>query len=332
MSGPKSGHRREAQRLLRWYPKGWRDRYGEEFVELLIADIGERPRSRRRVADVARSGLLARLTSAGLAGPVLGPVDQARVGLATLVCATAVFVTVGVAMWSQLTIGWQWSAPTATDTGAAMMVMSAGALILFCVAVLASAPIGWALLRRAASRRFSGLLRPSALLLAGLVVLIVGGRHFANGWPGTGGHHWSHQGLVPGGLAAFEWASTLSISSYWAHPVALLSFPTAELVWMVASPLALVGLVIGATKIVRRLELSRRVLRYEGSVARVGCLFALLFLVGSCDWVVAGGSGPSNLFHAGAIDVLGLVVMATALAVGHRAMQRARGGLAVPAR
>jgi hypothetical protein len=52
---------RRARRLLRWYPKAWRLRYGEEFRELLIADIGERPRSWRRTLDVTRRGLVARV-------------------------------------------------------------------------------------------------------------------------------------------------------------------------------------------------------------------------------------------------------------------------------
>jgi hypothetical protein len=55
-----------AARLLRWYPKGWRSRYGEEFTELLISDISERPGSWARTADVARGGIVARL--AGLTG------------------------------------------------------------------------------------------------------------------------------------------------------------------------------------------------------------------------------------------------------------------------
>ena len=50
-----------AARLLRWYPRAWRSRYGEEFAELLVADIEERPRSRSRTADVIRGGLVARL-------------------------------------------------------------------------------------------------------------------------------------------------------------------------------------------------------------------------------------------------------------------------------
>jgi hypothetical protein len=105
--------------LLRWYPRGWRARYGEEFTELLIAELAERPRSWWRTADVARGGLFARLTSAGLtsAGPTWAgagrdprdPTAGQRASLATLVCAVAAFLTVGAAMWAQLAVGWQWA-------------------------------------------------------------------------------------------------------------------------------------------------------------------------------------------------------------------------------
>ena len=58
--------RRRATRLLSWYPREWRARYGEEFVELLVDDIAERPRSPWRALDVASSGVVARLATAGL--------------------------------------------------------------------------------------------------------------------------------------------------------------------------------------------------------------------------------------------------------------------------
>lgn len=45
-----------AERLLRWYPRAWRERYGDEFAELLIADIEERPHSPVRTRDVTRAG------------------------------------------------------------------------------------------------------------------------------------------------------------------------------------------------------------------------------------------------------------------------------------
>lgn len=67
---------RSAERLLRCYPAAWRARYGEEFTQLLIDDISERPRSWARTADVVRSGLLARFTGAGLTGHSLEPQQQ----------------------------------------------------------------------------------------------------------------------------------------------------------------------------------------------------------------------------------------------------------------
>src|SRR6516164_7924730 len=69
---------RRASRLLRWYPKAWRSRYGEEFAELLIADISERPRSRTRTADVVRGGIVARLAAFGLCGCTLEASAQVR--------------------------------------------------------------------------------------------------------------------------------------------------------------------------------------------------------------------------------------------------------------
>lgn len=57
---PRTGAERRARRLLRWYPKAWRLRYGDEFAQLLVDDMAERPRSWQRAVDVARCGLAAR--------------------------------------------------------------------------------------------------------------------------------------------------------------------------------------------------------------------------------------------------------------------------------
>jgi hypothetical protein len=129
---------------------------------------------------------------------------------------------------------------------------------------------------------------------------------------------------VPGGLAAFAWASTLSVSSYWAHPAALAAFPTTEIAWMAASPIAAVCLAVGVVKIVRRLELSSRLLRYEARLGSAAALTTIAFLGGTAAWVVDGGPGPKNLFHAGLIDVAGLVLMAAASLIAFRVVSRAR--------
>jgi hypothetical protein len=172
------------------------------------------------------------------------------------------------------------------------------------------------------AKNFTGRLRaPAAVLLAATTILFTGGRHFGNGWPGTGGHG----GLVPAGLAAFEWAASLSVSAYWAHPHALAAFPAPELAWMAVSPLALAAAVIAAATLVRRAELPARLLAFEARLGVLACAVMAVFLAGCGCWVAAGGQrGPA---HAGLIDVAGVAVMALALAVAGQAARTARVGL-----
>jgi hypothetical protein len=319
------GETRRADRLLRAYPRAWRSQYGEEFHELLLADITECPRSWRRTGDVVRGGIVARLADLGLGGCTLGAADQVRASLASLGCCAAVFVVFGAAMWSQLTVGWQWSRPDTTATTLATVLTSVAMFALLGLAVLAVAPVIWQVVGRL-FRPHEQLAWPVALLLVGAVSLFLGGRHFGEGWPGTGGHPWALQGFVPGGMAAFSWASTLSVTSYWAHPAALARFPTTEVVWMAVSPIAMASLVTGAIKTVRRVHLSPAVLRFETRLACVAIFVMAAFLTGACLWVVDGGPGPRDLFNAGAIDVVGILVMGVTLAVAQRAAQVARRG------
>jgi hypothetical protein len=319
---------RRAARLLRWYPRAWRSRFGEEFAELLVAEIDERPRSWTRTADVVRGGIVARLAGAGLCGCTLEPSAQARASLISLGWCVAIFVGFGAAIWSQLTIGWQWSEPDTAATDVAMVVMSAAMLAFLVLAVAATAPVMWSAGSRIARGRGRGLLGPAALVVACAVIVFAGARHFGNGWPGTGGHPWARQGLVPGGIAAFSWASTLSVSSYWAHPGALARFPAAELGWMALSPLAVTGLVCGAAALVRRAELSPRVLDLEAWLGTAACAVMAVFLAGCCAWILAGGPGPGDLFHAGGIDAAEVAVLAIAFLAARRASRMARLGTA----
>lgn len=308
------GERASTSRLLRVYPRAWRLRYGDEFSELLAAASGERPRDLRRTLDVVRGGLVARLTYLGVATGALDPDVQARAGFSAVGCCSALFVLFGAVLWSQLLIGWQWSEPDTPATAAATVLSSFATFLLLALSLLAAVPVLCSLVRRILSKRGDRLVVPSLLVVASSVALFLGGQHFGNGWPGTGGHHWAHQGLVPGGLAAFAWASTLSVSSYWAHPAALSHFPASELAWMATSPLGLVVLLTSLVTVLRRLPLSPAVLRYEVRLAAAARGVMALFFAACALWVLGGGTGPHSLFRVGAIDVIGLVVMALALA------------------
>jgi hypothetical protein len=322
-----------AARLLRWYPRTWRSRYGEEFTELLIADIAERPRSWARAADVMRGGIRARIAGAGIGGCSLADrSDQVSASLVSLACCTAVFLGLGAAIWSQLTIGWQWSAPDARATTVAMVMLSAAMLAFTALAAAAAVPVVWCVAARLAHGHAQRLAAPLLLTVAGAAVMFVGARHFGNGWPGTGGHAWARQGLVPGGVAAFCWAATLSVSAYWAHPAALAAFPAAELAWMAVSPVALACVAGGTATAIRRIGLPASVLRYEITLGYAACATMVVCLSGCCAWLIDGGPGPRNLFHAGVIDIIAAAVMAVAFAVAQQAVRQARSGFAPVAR
>ena len=62
--------------MLRWYPREWRARYGEEFTELLVSDMSERSRSVRTPADVAVNGIVAGLAYAGLGQSTLEDAER----------------------------------------------------------------------------------------------------------------------------------------------------------------------------------------------------------------------------------------------------------------
>jgi hypothetical protein len=340
MSRPADDPAVPVARLLRWYPRTWRDRYGAEFAELLLSDLEERPRSAARTLDVMRGGVLARFASAGLCGfplrsggatPGADAADShVTASLISLGCCAAVFLSFGAAMWSQLTIAWQWSgtAGATSVAGAATVATTAAMPVLLVLAILAALPVLFTVAKSLVSRHAKGLRLPSAVLVAAATIVVVGGRHFENGWPGTGGHG----GLIPGGLAAFEWATSLSVSSYWGHPGALASFPAAEVAWMAVSPFALAATVISAAIVVRRTRLSRRVLLFETRLAIAACAVMVVFLAGCCCWVATEGQtvfGQPSLFHAGFIDVAGMVALTLALALAQQAARTAWRGLSL---
>jgi hypothetical protein len=323
-----------AARLLRWYPRAWRERYGEEFAELLISDIEERPRATARALDVMRGGIVARLSAAGLCGlPAREPGDIAvsrhvTASLVSLGCCLAVALGFGAAMWSQLTIGWQWSAPASTAPVAAFATVATSVAMsaLLAIVVLAALPVFLTVGRRIARGQAAGLPRPSAVFIAAAAIATFGGRHFENGWPGTGGHG----GFIPGGVAAFDWAMSLSVSSYWAHPGALVAFPVAEVAWMAICPLTQAVAVTSAAIVVQRIRLSPRVLAFETRLAAAACTAMVVLLAGCSCWVATEGQQTAGLpspFHAGLIDVAGIAVLAVALAIAVQAARTARRGL-----
>ena len=323
---------RRAERLLRWYPRAWREHYGAEFAELLLAEMAERPRSATRTADVVRSGIVTRLALAGLAGtPVAGfaaadPRQQVRVSLGTLGAALAVCLAFGAAMWSQLAIAWEWTAPSDASPPSVRVTIVMSAAILACcaLAVLAVAGVGYAIARNFRRR----LAAPLLTLGTSAALLAFGGHHFLYQWPGSGGHgeYGALFPVIPAGPQAFAWSLTYWFDAGWVHWSWLAPGPGGwDLAWMAASPLALAAAGAAAVTLVRRAEISPRMLAYETRLAALACVAMGVFLGGCGYWVYAGRA--PGLAHAGQIDIAATALLALALAVAYQAHRAALSGL-----
>jgi len=321
-----ASNEQRARRLLRWYPRAWRDRYGDEFCALLESELDEQRTSVRRSLDVAWSGVVARASTTGLVGLPGDPARQSRASLAWVVGGLAAFLSFGLAMWSQLVVGWQWTSPRTPGTTWATVVMSIAVGAFVCLALAAVVPLAASVLTGLRRGRDDEATTLASVATASVAVLVAGARAFENGWPGTGGHHWAHQGMVPGGVAAFVWASTLGVTSYWAHPGALGAFPSAEVAWMAVSPPMMAVAAVAAATTLRRLELSSRVARFELRVGLAASGVMAVFLGAASLWLLDHEQRPraipTNLFHVGVIDVVGISVMGLATLLAWRAACR----------
>ena len=93
-----------SSRLVRLYPKRWRERYGQEMEALIVESSGGHRVSWRMRVDVARGAGREQLRSAGLADSG-APGDQVRAGVLLVLCAWALFVVGGIAVQKFSSIG-----------------------------------------------------------------------------------------------------------------------------------------------------------------------------------------------------------------------------------
>ena len=96
-----------------------------------------------RALDIMRSGHVARLAVAGLAGRALNTEEHARRSLAAFGCTAFLFVTVALSLWAQLTIGWQWTPPNTVATTTAMVVMTVAVTAIGLACIACVVPIAW---------------------------------------------------------------------------------------------------------------------------------------------------------------------------------------------
>lgn len=155
---------RDARRLLRWYPEGWRERYGEEFVALLEDTVGDASPAFSLRCSVAVAGLRERCYESGIVGERSSAQHQRRTGSLVVLVAWAVMAIGGLSLVkaaehfsNSLPVGSRNVAQLAYDTVAAgsvfgtlLVALGAGVALGALVRLLRGG--GWAQVREPLSR------------------------------------------------------------------------------------------------------------------------------------------------------------------------------------
>lgn len=87
--------RRDPSKLLRWYPRAWRERYGDEFTALLEDSLADGRLTFASRASIVGSGLRERARDVGLIGDTASPGEGVRAGFLLVLSAWAVYVVAG---------------------------------------------------------------------------------------------------------------------------------------------------------------------------------------------------------------------------------------------
>lgn len=239
-------------RWLRIYPRAWRERYGQELQELILATSGDGPLPWRTRVDLVRAGLGERLRAFGFGGPGIPPAVRARAGVLLVLCSWALLL-VGGGMLQRFSENWREVTPAA-DRGLPGVAYDT----LIALATVA------------------GL-----LVLAGIVCLIPRLLAFlrAGGWP-----------ELRGPVAKAAEASVLAVVatlalSLWAHQLDAaqrnghdLAYELGFLLWGVAAVACLASWVVVAVQTATHLQLSERWWRVETSLATAtsACMVAVV--------------------------------------------------------
>ena len=300
-----------AQRLIRCYPRVWRERYGDEFVALLVDDLADQPRSLRWDIGVVRAGLSARLSACGL---TRGPVRDRSSAMTLAIAAAVCFVASTLSIWTQLADGWLTARPDAHGVAVSLVTLSVGLGGLFAVSALLGLRMVVAVLQTFGAGGGRLLVRPLMALASSGAVLVSGLLLIRVTSPGAQVGR-GHDAL--GHAAGIGWAATQTISTFWLHPHRLLALPAADITWMLICPAGVAMACWSVARLVCITGPHTRRTRWPASwVANV--LF-LPCLAAAAVWVIGSQHAADATYRAGTLDLLLIAAMAAASCGFYRA-------------
>ncbi|HEY6623990.1 MAG TPA: hypothetical protein VIX85_09180 [Acidimicrobiales bacterium] len=291
----------EPERLLRWYPPAWRERFGDELAAMIEDTEGGSHLSLRFRLSIVRAGVAQRLASAGLVGDQVSRPERLRAGSLLVLGAWAVFVIAGCGFakfsehWQGMTPPGAQSVPTASfDFVQIAAVVVAGIIVIGAIVV---APMFSRFIRAGGWPEIRSHVRRAAIVSAVTVAATVG----VVLWTGHLSQQQRNDGLWPYALVVALWAILVA---------------------------AMVGAwVVAAASAIRHLSLSVTIARVEGSLAVAVCVAMVAMTAATAVWWGTVASAAPGFFRTGPlwtsgspwappmILASGLMFLATAAAV-----------------
>lgn len=292
---------RRAARLLRWYPRSWREHNGAEFVDHLEQEFADRPVDLRRSFNVAYKGLVARVGDIGLHDSVAIPGAQSRAALGTGVALVALTVMVMVNFWSRAMLVWSGRRyhpiPVSATTGTLTVVIALVLLVLAAIVIVVVTCV--------VRQIFRGRARP--LVVPSTIAVVTGGflLYEARVFPrllspyihGAGrfrGMSLSRPGQLLANMAEVVWETTERWVDFWNASYS----PISRVQYALNDIFPLVMFVFGITiaMLIRRVEFPQRIARVAlPTVALLGGLSGVYF-VAYLGWNLFGGPSDYDFF------------------------------------
>jgi hypothetical protein len=279
---------RRAYRLLGWYPRVWRQRYGAEFVDLMEQEFSEIPHSCRRTSNIMYKGIVARLREIGLVASPLNPRDQARPAIATIFVVAAVFLAFASNFWSVAMLDWNgdWRDPASTAvtiwTGAVTVLTGIVVALVFAnlLALLGLAT------RRVMKGQGAGIRVPLLIAVGAMIFLVFSLHNIFRFLASRGAVAWAHPGQAIKLIAGTVQVTASTVLSVWMSPREALTVDINFVYGLI--PVALIVLALSVATLVRRTEFSEVVTRFVQYELLIVAPTMLLFVVAYFGLIASG--------------------------------------------
>lgn len=285
--------------LLRLYPAGWRDRYGDEF-DALLEDC---PLTPFALVDVLLGALDAHIEPIDNNGRIVRMLNRPRRGAIVIFCAYIAFVLAGLSFNQMIEDDLRALDGPHPDLAAVYYVVAGGAIVALLAVLAGGLPIAFGAIRRAVTSRRWDILLLFAVPPVSLVIWL--------SWT------WILLNVI--------WTSHSNITAHSATGAALF------LSWVGLFGLAAVASTAATSIAVSRSELAPRMYRLALAPAAVAALAMAVVLGGVVAWgvlvradVPAYLGSASSPFHVsvGTVWIGQIVVMAIATLVAVAALLR----------